>query len=164
MSNPPQDITPPIHGYAKNIEFKGNIYFDLVEKAPPVVAGVIRECSKFIDPTLFERCKDKDYHDVVMNAFTVLEDKIRAKIEVDPSYSGAKLIDYAFNPRDGKLTLGKTKSEHESFYFLFRGSLGFLRNPPAHRFEKDESDIEGLEIILMVDFLLRLVDKATLRS
>lgn len=161
----PHDFTPPIHGYAKNVEASGKaISFELEEKAPPTLSRILRECVKFIDPKLYERCKDKDYHDVVTNAFPILEDRIRAKIGVDPSYSGRKLIDYAFNPNTGKLTLGETKSEREAFYFISQGALGFLRNPPSHRLAEDESDIESFEIICMVDLLLRIVDKAKLRS
>jgi hypothetical protein len=74
------------------------------------------------------------------------------------------LIDYAFNPDTGKLTLGETKSEREAFYFIFRGALGFLRNPPSHRITEDESNSEAFEIICMVDLLLRIVDKAELRQ
>jgi len=165
MTRMPHDFTPPIHGYAKNIEISGNaMSFELEEKAPPIVSGILRECAKFIDQQLYERCKDKDYHDVVTNAFPILEDRIRAKVGVDPSYSGRKLIDYAFNPKTGKLTLGETESEREAFYFIFRGALGFLRNPPSHRLTEDESNIEAFEIICMVDLLLWFVDKAKLRS
>lgn len=161
----PHDFVPPIHGYAKTIEARGGtVIFELEERAPPIVSGILRECAKFIDPKLYERCKDKDYHDVATNGFPILEDRIRAKIGVDPSYSGKKLIDYAFNPDTGKLTLGETQSEREAFYFIFRGALGFLRNPPSHRFTDDESNIETFEIICMIDLLLRLVDKARLRS
>ena len=161
----PHDFVPPIHGYAKNIEMYGEgTIFELEEKAPPIVSGILRDCAKFIDPKLYERCKDKDYHDVVTNAFPILEDRIRGKIGIDSSYSGRKLIDYAFNPNTGKLTLGETASERQAFYFIFQGALGLLRNPPSHRLTEDESTIEALEIVCMVDLLLRIVDKAKLRS
>jgi len=164
MTRMPRDFVPPILGYAKNIKMRGRaVGFELEEKAPPIVSGILRECAKFIDPKLYERCKDKDYHDVITNAFPILEDRIRAKIGVDPSYSGRKLIDCAFNPNTGKLTLGETKSEREAFYFIFQGALGFLRNPPSHRLTEHESDVETFEIICMVDLLLRIVDKAKLR-
>jgi uncharacterized protein (TIGR02391 family) len=161
----PRDFIPPIHGYAKNVETRGGtVIFELEEKAPPIVSGIIRECAKFIDPLLYKRCKDKDYHDVVTNAFPILEDRIRAKIDVDPSYSGQKLIDYAFNPKTGKLILGETSSEQQALHLLFRGAIGFLRNPPSHRLAEDESNVEAFEIICMVDLLLRIVDKAKLRK
>ena len=97
----------------------------------------------------YERCKDKDYQDVVTNAFAVLEDRIRAKIGIDPSYSA----------KTGKLTLEETVSEQESLYFLFRGAFGFFRNPPSHRLIEDESNIESFEIIHMIDLLVRIVTK-----
>lgn len=106
----------------------------------------------------YECCKDKDYQDVVTNAFTVLEDRIRAKIGIDPSYSGKKLVDYAFAAKTGKLTLEETVSEQESLYFLFRGAFGFF-NPPCHRLIEDESNIESFEIIHMIDLLVRIVTK-----
>jgi len=161
----PHDFTPPIQGYAKNIEMRrGAVSFDLEEKAPPIVSSILRECAKFIDPKLYERCKDKDYHDVITNAFPILEDRIRAKIGVGPSYSGKTLIDYAFHYNTGKLILGETSSEREALYFIFRGAIGFLRNPPSHRLTGEESNIETFETICMVDLLLRIVDKAKLRS
>jgi len=74
------------------------------------------------------------------------------------------LIDYSLNPNAGKLTLGETTSEREAFYFLFQGSLGFLRNPPSHRLMEGESDVETFEIIAMVDLLVRILEKAKLRT
>jgi len=160
----PHDFTPPIHGYAKNIEMRGSgVLFELEELAPPIVSGILRECAKFIHPKLYERSKDKDYHDVVTNAFPILEDRVRAKIGVDPSYSGQGLIDHAFNANTGKLILGETPSERKALHLLFKGALGFLRNPPSHRLTEGESNIETFEIICMVDLLLRIVDKAKLR-
>jgi len=165
MTRMPHDFTPSIRGYAKNVEIRGNtISFELEEKAPPIVSGILRECARFIDTKLYERCKDKDYHDVVTNAFPILEDKIRAKVGVDASYSGKTLIDYAFNLNTGKLILGKTEGERQALYFIFRGALGFLRNPPSHRLTEDESNIEAFEIICMIDLLLRIIDKSKLRS
>lgn len=161
----PHDFDPPILGYAKYIEIRGSeVVFQLEEKALPIVSGILRECARFLDSKLYGRCKDKDYQDVVTNAFAVLEDRIRAKIGIDPSYSGKKLMDYAFAANTGKLTLGETASEREALYFVFRGALGFFRNPPSHRLTEDESNIESFEIICMVDLLLRIVDKAKLRS
>jgi len=159
----PHDFTPPILGYAKSVVVSGShVSFTLEEKAPPIVSGILRECAKFIDPKLYERCKDKDYHDVVTNAFPILEDKIRARLGVDPSYSGQRLIDYAFNPNTGRLILGETQSERQALHLLFKGAIGFLRNPPSHRITEEESNTEAFEIICMIDLLLRIVDKAEL--
>lgn len=164
-TKPAHDFTPPIHGYAGSIEMhRGGASFTLEDIAPPVVGGILRECAKFIDPKLYQRCTNKDYHDVVTNAFPVLEDRIRAKISVDASYSAQKLIDHAFKSETGRLILGETSSEQNALHLLFKGAFGFLRNPPSHRLTGEESNIEAFEIVCMVDLLLRIVDKARLRS
>ena len=163
-SYPPYDFDPPVRGYVKNLEVAGSTYFEIQEKAPLIVSGIVRECKKFMDPQLYERCKDKDYHDVVTNAFTVLEERIRKKLNADPSFTGNKLIDYAFKPYSGKLAFGDTQSEKDAFYFLFRGALGLLRNPPAHRFTADEDEVEAFEIVCLVDLLLRIIDKSCVQN
>jgi len=161
----PQDFDPPIIGYAKHISIlRSRIFFELEEKAPPIVSDIIRECARFIDPKLHERCKDKDYHDVVTNAFPILEDRIREKVGADPSFSGQRLIDHAFSPKTGRLILGKIPGEQQSVHLLFKGAIGFLRNPPSHSLTEEESNIEAFEIICMTDLLFRIVDKAKLRA
>jgi len=165
MTRMPQDLKPPLRGYVSKVRSDVNTQFDLEEKAPPIIAGILRQCN-FLDRSLFERCKDKDYHDVITNAFPILEDRIRRKVGVDRSYSGKKLVDYACHYDTGKLILGETSDERQSFYFLFRGANGFLRNPPSHHIdeETEESHIEAFRVICMVDLLLSLVDKAELRE
>lgn len=160
----PQDFTPIIVGYAKAIMIdRSGVTFELEEKAPPIVSNILRECEKFLDPKLYEHCKDKGYHDVLMNAFPILEDRIREKIHVDEEYSGQTLMDHAFKPKTGRLILGKTRSEKETLHLLFKGAIGFLRNPTSHSLTEDESDIESFEIMCMIDLLLRFVKEAKLR-
>jgi len=113
-----------------------------------------------LDSQLMERCKDKDYHDIVSNAFPMLEDRIRKRVGVDTSYYGTKLIDYAFNPKSGKLSLGDTDAEKEGAYLLFKGAMQFLRNSPLHTLAVAQDRNAGLKIIYMTDLLLKLLDKA----
>lgn len=122
------------------------------KKAPPSPSRVIRECGGLIDPQLYELCAGKDYHDVVTNAFTVLEDRIRSKAGLDPSHTGTKLMDEVFNPSTGLLVSGSTHNEREFFYLIFRGAHGFLRNPPSHRITGSESEIEPVEVMCLVDY------------
>jgi len=71
----PHDFVPQIHGYARNVEiYERSVSFELEENAPPMISPILRECKRFLDAQLYERCKDKDYHDVVTNAFPILED------------------------------------------------------------------------------------------
>jgi len=113
-----------------------------------------------LDRQLMERCKDKDYHDIVSNAFPLLEDRIRKRVGVDTSYYGTKLIDYTFNPKSGKLSLGDTDAEKEGAYLLFKGAMQFLRNSPLHTLAVAQDRNAGLKIIYMTDLLLKLLDKA----
>jgi hypothetical protein len=158
---------PPICGYARNVlVHTGGTFFTLEEKPPPIIPGIFRECSKFLDRRLVERCKDRDYHQVFANALSVLEDAIRVRLGVGPSYSGSKLINYAFNPVDGKLILGETEDERQSLYLVFEGLADFLRDPPKHHSaeESDERRIEAFEVVCMVDLLIRMIGKARLRD
>ena len=162
----PIDFTPPIVGYVKFVHrISGEpVVFELDDTAPPIVSAMLQECERFVDPKLYKRCKDKDYHDVVGNAFPILEDRIREKTGLDPSICGQPLMNKAFSPSNGILTLGDTASEHEGLYLLFKGAIGFLRNPESHSLIDEETNIESLELMLMIDLLLRFVDKAKPRS
>jgi len=117
-----------------------------------------------LDAQLLDRCAGKDYHDVVTNAFALLEDKIRHKLGVGREHFGEKLIDLAFNTYKGKLVLGQTLAEKEGIYLLFKGAFSFLRNPPSHTLNVDEGRNAALKLMQMVDLLIKLIDKADLRD
>ena len=116
-----------------------------------------------LDIRLLAQCMNKNYHDTVSNAFPILEDRIRQKLSVNRDYHGSELIDLAFNPKTGKLVLGETEAEKEGTYFLFKGALMFIRNPPAHTQSGEEDRNSALKVMHTVDFLLKMVDKAKLR-
>jgi len=151
-------------GFAREIEIKGSdiTKFQLSKTGGGITTKAVKETQKFIDSTLYSRCAGKDYQDVLANAFPILEEKIRKKLGLDPNCIGTKLINHALNPTSGKLILGSTEAEREAIYFLFRGAMGFLRNPPAHRLVEG-SDVEAFEVICLVDLLLRHLKKAKLR-
>jgi uncharacterized protein (TIGR02391 family) len=117
-----------------------------------------------LDPRLVDRCAGKDYHDVVTNAFALLEDEIRQKLGVGREQFGGSLIDLAFSPDKGGLVLGQTPAEKEGIYLLFKGAFSFLRNPPSHTLNVDEGRNAALKLIHRIDLLIKLVDKANLRS
>ena len=162
-----EDLEPPICGYARNVlAHAGGTFITLEEKPPPIIPGIFKQCSRFLDRQLVERCRDKDYHEVFVNALSVLEDNIRVRLGADVSYSGSKLIDYAFHPVSGRLILGKTEDERQYLYLLFEGLVDFLRNPPEHgsNEESEERSIEGFEVVCTVDLLIRMIGKAQLRE
>jgi uncharacterized protein (TIGR02391 family) len=139
---------------------------DEVAKGLEKVVGVGKVVTKptDIDLLLIEKCANKDYHDTVTNAFTILEDKLRKKLGVDRNdYFGEKLIDYAFNPSNGKLILGVSQAEQQGIYFLFKGSFLFLRNPPSHTQSIAEDRNAALKVLHTSDLLIKLIDKAGFR-
>ena len=163
----PEDLNPPICGYARNVlTHTGGTFFTLEEKPPPVIPGVFKESSRFLDRRLVERCRDRGYDEVVANALSVLEDAIRERLGVDPSYSGSKLIDHAFHPVSGRLILGDTEDESQSLYLMFEGLADFLRNPPEQQpnEESEDTNIEAFEVVCMTDLLIRTIGKARLRE
>jgi len=113
-----------------------------------------------IDEKLYSRCAGKDYHDVANNAFPILEDRIRELLGVGRQWHGLKLIDYALNPDNGKLSIGDTKPEREGIYLLFRGAVGFLRNLPSHTMNVTMAKIEAHDLMCFVDLLLKFLEKA----
>ncbi|MCP8319974.1 MAG: TIGR02391 family protein [archaeon] len=139
---------------------------DSITKKLEKIAGVGRIITMptDLDQKLTERCIGKDYHDTLSNAFPLLEDRIRNKASLDKSFCGDKLIDAAFNPERGKLVLGDTEAEKKGVYFLFKGAILYLRNPPAHSLTVDEGKSEALKIMYFVDLLLKIIEKAKIAT
>ena len=70
-------------------------------------------------------------------------------------------VDDAFNPDRGKLVFGETSSERQAVHQIFRSAYLMLGNPPSHRHLEEFAGAEIVEIILSVDFLLKILAKAT---
>jgi len=101
--------------------------------------------------------------DILTSAFRILEERIRTKITASPASHGVDLVQEAFHPKTGKLTFGKTEAEREGLFHLFRGSILFLRNPPAHRFIDEYSEFEIFEMVCLVNLLLNILEKSKLK-
>lgn len=164
MSQGPTNLDPPIRGYVKSIQVTHNTNFELEQKAPPLTAALLHQCKSIIDPVLFERCKDKDYHDVITNAFVVLEERMRTRSGAGSDLYGQPLVDHAFNPKTGRLFVGDTESERESCFLILRGMFGSFRNPASHRLTGNASDVETFEVIFTADLLLKMIERARMRS
>lgn len=116
-----------------------------------------------IDKELEENCNNKNYRDTITNAFPIIEDRLRKKVRVDREKYGSDLVDYAFNPKSGKLILGATEAEREGTYFLFKGAFLYLRNPPNHTMEAKDSRSAAIKIMHTADYLLKLIEKGQLK-
>jgi uncharacterized protein (TIGR02391 family) len=116
-----------------------------------------------LDPELIQNCANKNYRDTANNAFPLIEDRLRHKLNVDRSRSGNNLIDYAFSTSTGKLSISDSSSEQEGILLLFKGVFTFLRNPPAHTLSVEEGRDAAIKLLYMADLLLKIVEKASFR-
>lgn len=156
---------PLIIGYVRIIQTHGsNIIFDLEEKGSQTSFDILNSLPEFIDAQLYEQCKGKDYKNATTYAYSTLEKRIHEKTSAETNISGMKLMDFAFDHKKGKLILGEARSERDAIYLLFQGALGLLQNQQSYHPSDDNNNIEKIEVVMMVDLLLRIGDKAKLRS
>lgn len=165
----PKDFNPPIHGIVRAIYAGGSsTVFTLVEDFGLLEVGLeklINEATVFLDKEIVEKCVHKrETEDIVTSAFRILEERIREKIGASYERCGVDLINDAFNLKTGKLVFGKSMAEQEGLFHLFRGAVLFFRNPSSHRFIEDYNEFEVFEIVIQVNLLLNILNKATLRT
>lgn len=132
---------------------------DILEKT--VDRAFISKLSEIIDDELNRSCLDKSYEDAITSAFRILEVRVRTRINAGPELIGTELMDLAFNPERGKLVFGETPSERQAVHQVFRSAYMMLRNPPSHRYLEEFAGAEIVEIVMFVDFLLKILTKAT---
>jgi len=111
--------------------------------------------SKFnIDRELVQDCKlIQPYRACIREALLTLETRIGDKLGSEKT--GKQLIQECkkmgvFNRQN--------KSEEEGLFFLFMGSILWLRNPPSHKKLKYDRE-EAIKIILFTDHLINLFEK-----
>lgn len=123
-----------------------------------------------VNPLLLHRVSNAyrsgDYEDVVFKATKYLEEKVRAKAGLAPSDIGTKLMDKAFGPNNRKLncTLCVDESERSGLHFLYRGTVGFFKNPSSHRTVKYDDPNKVLQILGYINVLLDILNQCQLIS
>ena len=99
------------------------------------------------------------YDDAIFNVMKLIEDEIRIKISAKPSDFGISLLDKAFLKEDVRLSFSPVSSEQKAAEFLYRGALGYFRNPRGHRFLDTSDPREAFEILVFASLLIRLLDE-----
>ncbi|MBZ0193238.1 MAG: TIGR02391 family protein [Candidatus Kuenenia stuttgartiensis] len=132
-------------------------------QAPVDVVSLPLETRTRLDSELILRCSklltDRHYDEAAVNAFKVLDQRIRIAIGETPEAYGEELINRAFSPDKGKLSKGLTASEKIGLRNLISGANAFFRNPSAHRFvDYDQVTVET--IIVLVSFFLKMIEVA----
>jgi len=107
-----------------------------------------------------------DFEDVVFKATKYLEEKVRARAGLSPTDIGTALMDKAFSPKTGllKCPLCLDESERSGLHSLFRGSVGFFKNPSSHRTVIYDDPNTTLQILGYVNILLGILDQCSLAT
>jgi uncharacterized protein (TIGR02391 family) len=99
--------------------------------------------------------------EAVLAAMKAVEEELRAKVKADPSCCGMDLASRAMSQQSPVIVFSDVPAEQQSAAFLFRGAVGFLRNPQAHRFIDIEDKQEAMDQLGFASMLLRMLDRAT---
>lgn len=97
---------------------------------------------------------------VIREAGVVFEHYLRNKVDPNSTKYGVDLIDDALKSGD-KLVFSSHGGEQQGVYYLFRGAMQFIRNPPMHKII-DYPEIMALQFLRLIDSLLILLDRAAM--
>ncbi len=118
-----------------------------------------------LHPVIIGRCKAPfeagQYDDAIRNAFIAVEGEIRARISADPNDLGVDLVTKAMNPGSPRLVFSQVKAEQEAAHLLYRGAIGYIKNPLSHRFLDTDDPNRTLELLAFASLLLRMLDEAS---
>lgn len=131
---------------------------------PEIIKTFITE--KIIDPRFTEHIKGKNMKDTTNNIFTIIENAIRNKLEIDENKKiefdeliSNFLNNYELNFDNNsvdKKELGKINGNFKSF-LMFTHKI--FRNPSAHTLMSDKNtDRNILQVLLIGDFILQFIE------
>jgi len=131
----------------------------------PVTIGIV-------DPELRERCLDlfnvfdetnqtHRFDTVISEATRILEDRVRKRAGLGVDLIGMDLMSAAFGTTPPKLQLSSVDNEQKAAHLLFRGAVGFIRNPVQHQLLSQLHRDRVLQILGYIDYLLYLTATAT---
>jgi uncharacterized protein (TIGR02391 family) len=125
---------------------------------------LLSQLYEFMDEELKRSCLGKSYEDTITCAFRIVEERLRKRINASAELYALSLIDAAFHPENGKLVFGETQAEKQAVHQVFRSAYMMFRNPPSHRYLEEYGDAEVAEIVVFVDFLLKVLSKSSERK
>lgn len=118
--------------------------------------------------TIVARCRGLfeagEYENAVFTAMKCVEDRIRTRINGDPTDTGVKLVAKAMGSQSPPLVFSEVDAEQQGAASLYRGALAYLKNPSSHRFLGTNDPDRTLEALAFASLLLRMLDEATLEG
>jgi len=97
---------------------------------------------------------------VIREAGVTFEHYIRNKVDPNGGRYGVDLIDFALKSGD-KLVFSSHGGEQQGIYYLFRGAMQFIRNPPMHKII-DYPESMAQQFLRLIDSLMILLDRAAM--
>jgi len=156
---------------------------DVLGEEEPLVASLTQEVEKlrsdlsaaqqrtisFLDDELRERCADLlarpgKADTAVREACVVLEDRLRRAAALGKATIGVDLVDRCLSPRDGKLLLSDVTAEQQGIHQLYRGTIGFFKNPTSHRLIQEYDVTRARQVVGLIDTLLAILRDAKPRD
>jgi uncharacterized protein (TIGR02391 family) len=114
--------------------------------------------------TVVQRCKeafDSDrFDEAILAAMKGVEDAVRRSAGAQPDDVGVKLVSQAMGPPNPVIAISAIPAEQEGAHALFRGAIGFFKNPHSHRFVEVSDRIRAFETLVFASLLLHLLDDA----
>ncbi|MBI3461625.1 MAG: TIGR02391 family protein [Planctomycetes bacterium] len=101
-------------------------------------------------PTIRDRCRllfeNGHFDEAVGTAMIAVEVRVRSRISGAPSDVGVQLMAKAMAGSPPPLKFSSVSDEQQAVYHLFRGTIGWFRNPNMHRFT-DHDKVSAMEIL-----------------
>jgi uncharacterized protein (TIGR02391 family) len=101
-----------------------------------------------------------NYDRAVSQAGMLLEHRVRLRIEAPDNVLGTELMTRAFRMHSGSLIVSDNDAEQEAAHQLFRGFIGYFKNPSSHRIVAHYNRDEAVTIVMFTDYLLRILGQA----
>lgn len=129
------------------------------------ILSILETSLEILHPKIVDMCQDHFEHgkfdDAIFNAMKIVEEEIRSKTEAEPTDIGIELITKVINPKSPKIIFSSVQAEQEAAYFLYRGTIGYFKNPNSHRFLYSTDPIKTFECLALSSLLLRMLDEAS---
>lgn len=118
---------------------------------------------KLLHPKIIERCETLfetgKYENAIFDAMKVIEEEVRNKIGANPDDVGITLISKAMSPNNPRIILSEVSAEQEASHSLYRGAIGFYKNPSSHRFTDIDDPLRTFEILAFASLLMRMLNE-----
>ncbi len=118
-----------------------------------------------VDDGLRDRCLDLLVRPgkadaAVREASVLLENRLREVSGLSVELVGVQLVSRALSADNGVLVLSDVKAEQEGIHSLYRGVIGFFKNPASHRIIENYDVTRARQVVGLIDLLVNLLRDA----